>query len=63
MLDQHVQAISVGHDVNSRLHTHIRTMTGYSTTSELANENGSIVWCLAILGGLFGDNSRKNTVV
>lgn len=37
---------------NGDSNTHMRIMTGYSTASELANENGSIVWCLAILGGL-----------
>lgn len=42
----------------------MRTMTGYSTASELANENGSIVWCLAISGGLFklAGSARVNLV-
>lgn len=33
-------------------HTYIRTMTGYSTASELANEKGSIAGCRAMVGGL-----------
>lgn len=32
-------------------HTHIRTMTGYSTASELANEKGSIAGWRAMVGG------------
>lgn len=34
-------------------------MTGYSTASELAKENGSIAWCLAILGGLNQEQDQK----